>query len=157
MTIAVFILRVNTNVENWSVNTGLTGIRRNMIHLENSWLLSWKILAAQKLGSKHSTHRDTQPRLPKKYDTPVVICLCLQISRYQFIHKYSPIHYTAQCAVWTVTQTSSIYSPVEDTGVHLCPGWDTMGCLQRTLGYIMVDTGLHFWKKFACDRILYNL
>ena len=89
MTIAVFILGVNTNVENWSVNTGLTGIRRNMIHLENSWLLSWKILAAQKLGSKHSTHRDTLPRLPKKYDTPVVICLCLQTSRYQFIHKYS--------------------------------------------------------------------
>ena len=55
----VFILWVNTNPENWSVNTQLTGIRRNMIHLENSWSLSWKILA-EKLESKHSTQWDTQ-------------------------------------------------------------------------------------------------
>ena len=35
----VFILWVNTNPENWSVNTQLTGIRRNMIHLESFWSL----------------------------------------------------------------------------------------------------------------------
>ena len=50
MTIEVFILRVNTNVENWSLNTRLAGIRRNMIHLENSWLLSWKVLGHKKIG-----------------------------------------------------------------------------------------------------------
>ena len=59
----MFILGVNTNVENWSVNTRLTRIRRNMIHLENSWSLSWIILE-DKLESKHSTHWDTQT-----YDT----------------------------------------------------------------------------------------
>ena len=49
--------------KNWSLNTQLTGIRRRMIHLENSWSLSWKVLE-DKLGSKLSTQQDTQ-----KYDT----------------------------------------------------------------------------------------